>query len=118
LHHFRGRVEAGPETSVDRSADPPLPSERRRAYEPVRDWGQDWLLFPQLSFDASRGLVAGGRVLLTRYGFELDPFESQHNLAAAWSTGLNQPRVEYRGELRTRTPVRGLLYASYSGMDM
>ena len=118
LHHFRGKVEAGPETSVDRSPNPPPPPGRRGIYEPVRDWGSDWLLFPQLSFDANRGLVAGARVLFTRYGFELDPFESQNNLSAAWSTTLNQPRLEYRGELRTRSPVRALLYVSYSGMDM
>ncbi len=118
LHHFRGTVQAGPETSIDRSPDPAPPQGRRGEYEPVRDWGQDWLFFPQLSFDASRGLVAGGRVLLTRYGFELDPFQTQTNLSAAWSTGLNQPWLEYRGELRTRTPVTAVLYASYSGMDM
>ncbi len=31
---------------------------------------------------------------------------------------MNQPRLEYRGELRTRSPVTALLYVSYSGMDM
>ncbi len=116
LHHFQGTVDAGPETAVDRSP-PPAQKEGTAKYEPPRDWGSDWLLFPQLSYDINRGLVAGARAVYTRYGFELNPFSSEHNLSAAWATGLNEPRLEYRGEFRTRSPLRGLLYVYYSGMD-
>lgn len=106
----------------DRFADPsdaeqPLEVDERRHYETTRDWGHDWLFFPQLSFDSSRGLVGGGRALLTRYGFELDPFQYQMNFSAAYATGLIQPRLEYRADVRTRSPVRALLYVLYSGID-
>jgi hypothetical protein len=97
--------------------DAPISDDARRRYETTRDWGHDWLFFPQLSFDSSRGLLAGGRALLTRYGFELDPFEYQMNFAAAYATGLTEPRFEYRADVRTRTPVRALLYVLYSGVD-
>jgi len=53
----------------------------------------------------------------TSYGFQLDPFAAVQNFAAAYSTGTNRPRVEYSLDLRTRSPVRGLLYVAYSGMD-
>src|SRR5262249_22800912 len=52
--------------------------------ETKRDWGYDLLFFPILSYDSTRGLVPGARALLTRYGFELDPFSSQMNFSAAF----------------------------------
>jgi hypothetical protein len=86
-------------------------------YEPVRDWGTDSLFFPQLSYDSDRGLVAGAVLQRTGYGFQLDPFSSVMNFGAAWSTGTSRPRLEYNLDVRTRSPVRGLLYVAYSGMD-
>lgn len=90
----------------------------RARYERFRDWGSDVVFFPQLSFDSTRGLVPGARVELTRYGFGLDPFADQMNFAAAWSTGLNEPRLEYSADIRTPSPVRGRFYAAYSGMEL
>ena len=98
------------------AADPPEDTLQRR-YEPTRDWGSDWLFFPQLAFDSSRGLVAGARALRTGYGFELVPFASQMNFSAAWATGLNQPRLEYRADFRMRAPVHAVVYLLYSGID-
>jgi hypothetical protein len=85
--------------------------------EPTRDWGHDLLFFPQLSYDGTRGLVFGARGLLTRYAFELDPFSSQMNFSAAYATTVQRPRLEYSADLRTHSPVRGLVYLGYSGMD-
>jgi len=118
-------VEPSGEEPRDLFADPsdvkdPPPEEverDRRHYETTRDWGSDWLLFPQLSFDASRGLVAGGRAALSRYGFQLEPFAWQMSVSAAYATALNQPRLEVRADLRTRAPVRAVVYLFYSGMD-
>jgi hypothetical protein len=95
-----------------------LPDDQiHRRYEPVRDWGHDLFFFPQLSFDPTRGLVAGARALLTRFSFGKEPFAEEMNFAAAWSTGTNHPRLEYNADVRTGTPVQVLLYAAYSGMD-
>jgi hypothetical protein len=63
-------------------------------------------------------LVPGARAQLTRYGFERDPFSSQMNLAAAWSTGVNRPRLEYAAELRTRSPITTLVYLAWSGIEV
>jgi hypothetical protein len=99
-------------------ADPRLPEPIRERYEPFRDWGQDLLFFPQFSYDSTRGFVPGARAQLTRYAFGLDPFSSQMNLAAAWSTGVNRPRLEYTAQLRTRSPLTGIVYLAYSGIEL
>ncbi|HEX4381857.1 MAG TPA: hypothetical protein VH083_02870 [Myxococcales bacterium] len=90
----------------------------RTHYQPSRDWGSDLYFFPQLSYDPTRGLVIGATAKRTGYGFELDPFSSQMNFGAAYSTGTNRPRLEYSADFRTRSPIRGLLYMAYSGMDV
>jgi hypothetical protein len=86
-------------------------------FETLRDWGYDLLFFPQLAFDTSRGLVVGATGNLTRYGFELDPFSDRTTLGAVYSSGANQPRVDYTGYFRTRSPISVVAFATYSGID-
>ena len=106
---------------IDPAADDAIPvriaSSPKSGAETVRDWGYDLLFFPFLSYDGTRGLVPGARALLTRYGFELDPFSSQMNFSAAFATTVLRPRLEYSADLRTHSPLRGLFYVGWSGMD-
>ena len=99
-------------------ADPRDPQPTRDRYEPIRDWGQDLLLFPLLSYDSTRGVVPGARAQLTRYGFGREPFSSQQSFAAAWATMVNRPRLEYGAEFRTRSPLGMLVYLAYTGIDV
>jgi len=99
----------------DRTA---IPKDERVRFETLRDWGHDLYFFPQLSYDSSRGLVFGASAILTRFGFELDPFSDQHSFGAAYSTGTNQPRLSYAGNFRTRSPISVLASVSYSGIDL
>jgi len=96
---------------VGRSADV------RARYEVFRDWGRDYLFFPQFSYDGTRGILVGGILQRTAYGFELDPYASLMRFGAAYSTTLNRPRIEYGAEFRTRSPVRVLVYTAYSGIE-
>ena len=91
--------------------------QERRRYEVSRDWGHDALFFPELSYDSIRGLVFGTYLQRTSFGFQREPFASQMSFGAAWSTALNRPRLEYGADFRTRSPVRGLLYVAYSGLE-
>jgi hypothetical protein len=111
-----GAPEPAPGEAEDEVADDEAALQRR--YERFRDWGSDWLVFPQLSYDGTRGLFAGARVQLTQFGFGRDPFADQMSFAAAWSTALNQPRLEYSLDVRTRSPVGALAYVAYSGVDL
>ncbi len=92
--------------------------DERVRYEVFRDWGRDYLFFPQFSYDGTRGLMLGGILQRTGYGFALDPYASQMSFGAAWSTKLSRPRLEYGGDFRTRSPVRPLLYLAYSGIEI
>ncbi len=91
--------------------------EERRQYEVFRDWGHDTLYFPQLSYDATRGLFFGAIAQRTSFGFGLDPYASQQMLGVAYSTKLGQPRIEYGADFRTRSSVQALLYVAYSGVE-
>jgi hypothetical protein len=103
---------------ADEVADSPADEERLSLrYERFRDWGADWLVFPQLSYDGTRGLFAGARLQRTHFGFGRDPFADRMNFAAAWSTALSEPRLEYTLDVRTRSPVGALAYVAYSGID-
>jgi hypothetical protein len=95
----------------------PRASDRAR-YETARDWGHDTLFFPQFSYDSTRGVVPGAIMQRTSWGFDLDPFASQLKLGAAWSTGIGKPRIDFGGDIRTRSPIRGLVYAAYSGIEV
>lgn len=100
---------------IPEAPDPRLGPEDR--FETTRDWGSDLLFFPIASYDSTRGFVAGATGVLTRYGFGRAPYADRMTFSAAWSTGLNQPRIGYNGEFRTRSSVRALLTADYSGFD-
>jgi hypothetical protein len=117
-------IDVSANTSATAVGEPPLPAKANegldaeiRRFEPFRDWGSDLLFYPQLSYDPNRGLVAGARAQLTRFGFGVDPFSSESNFAAAWSTATNRPRLEYSGDFRTAAGPHVLLYLEYTGMD-
>src|SRR5437016_13163992 len=40
------------------------------------------------------------------------------NFAAAWATAVNRPRLEYTAQLRTRSPITGIVYLAYSGIEL
>jgi len=98
--------------------DPREPEPVRARYEPVRDWGRDLLFFPVFSYDSTRGLFPGVRAELTSYGFELHPYASRMDFAAAWATAVSRPRLQYSAEFRTRSPLSVLVSLWYSGVEV
>jgi len=106
-----------PKEQLARALEHDAQAEERIPYEPFRDWGHDSLVFPQLSYDSTRGLFLGAYLQRTSYGFGLDPYGSQMNFGAAYATSLNRPRIEYGADFRTRSPLRGLVYVAYSGIE-
>ncbi|GEJ56580.1 hypothetical protein AMYX_13210 [Anaeromyxobacter diazotrophicus] len=113
----RGTGAAAPPSEEAGDSAPAVPDELHLRYERFRDWGTDHLVFPQLSYDGTRGLFAGARLQRTHFGFGREPFADQMTFAAAWSTGLGEPRLEYQLDLRTQSPFGVLAYVGYSGVD-
>ena len=115
----RARAEASGDDGDEEVTDPAPDHEQRLAarYQRFRDWGTDSLVYPELSYDGTRGLVAGARLERTHFGFGREPFANQMNFAASWSTGLAQPRLEYMLDVRTRSRFGVVAYLAYSGME-
>src|SRR2546426_701761 len=88
-------------------------AERHARYEPFRDWGHDSLVFPQLSYDSTRGLLLGAYLQRTSYGFGLDPYESRMNLCDIPEPGASRVRSRFPHALAAeRPPLR-----RYSGIE-
>lgn len=86
---------------------------------PPRDWGSETLPVPLLGADRDVGLLIGGGVTHTRFGFRKHPYASKHRLLVAWSTGANRPVVGYQGAFRfenARPELR--LDLSLSGIEV
>ncbi len=95
----------------------------RKPYAPPdtaqRDWGNRWLSLLYLSIGPDVGLLAGGGVTYTRYGFRKDPFAERYRLRAGYSTGASTVRVDFRGEWhRVNSPATLILLARASGIDV
>src|SRR2546422_864937 len=85
-------------------------AERHARYEPFRDWGHDSLVFPQLSYDSTRGLLLGAYLQRTSYGFGLDPYESRMNLCDIPEPGASRVRSRFPHALAAeRPPLRRVL---------
>ena len=95
----------------------------RKPYAPsdtaVRDWGNRWLSLLYVSSGPDIGLLAGGGVTYTRYGFRKDPFETRYRLRAGYSTGASTIRADFTGDWRRVNSLVALrLYARASGIDV
>lgn len=95
----------------------------RKPYAPSdtaqRDWGNRWLSLLYLSIGPDVGLLAGGGVTYTRYGFRKDPFAERYRLRAGYATGASTVRVDFRGEWhRVNSPVTFIFLARASGIDV
>lgn len=64
---------------------------------PPRDWGSRTLPIIWASAGPDVGLLVGGGLMWTDYGFRQQPFASQHTLRAAYATGAQTAKAEYLG---------------------
>jgi hypothetical protein len=110
------QVLAGPGTSRDlRPYQAPGDPEDGRPL----DWGRSTVPLPYVSFDRDLGLVVGGGVQLTDYGFRKHPYASRHTVRAGYSTGATSYRADYKGDFRRpNSNARGLLELRASGLEV
>jgi hypothetical protein len=95
-----------------------LPPRKTPTELPPRDWGARTvpLLWAGLAPDV--GVLAGGGLMWTDYGFRQQPYASRHLLRMAYATGAGEGKAEYRGEFRGENRRTYLsLFARASGIE-
>ena len=97
---------------------PPRPTENDVDVVPQRDWGSFAKPVYVGKYHNDPGLVVGGGIDYTRYGFRRYPWASRHVLKGSWGFAAENGDVEYKGDFRTQNPKIGFqLEARYSGLD-
>jgi hypothetical protein len=86
---------------------------------PPRDWGSVTYPVAWASLAPDVGLLLGGGVLITDYGFRQQPWASRHLVRAGYATDAQSGKVEYVGDFRseTRGPWVGV-HAFASGIEV
>ncbi len=86
---------------------------------PPRDWGSWTRLVPWLEADPDFGILLGGGVARTGYGFRRSPYAYTLTLRAGHATGDGWGRLELFGDVRREGSEAHLTAsASYSGIDV
>lgn len=113
-----GAEALGPNIRLNRRAYSTGPKPTPTALPP-RDWGSAWLPFGWARFGPTVGLLAGAGVTFTDYGFRQQPYASRHTIRAGWSTGLQEPVIQYLGIFHGENrPAYFRLLARYSGIEV
>jgi hypothetical protein len=112
----QNRVVAGPGTKEStRPYTPPLDGNGN----PERDWGGETSFLPWIRAGADYGVILGGQLFRTSYGFRKHPYAAQHRLRAGYSTELETGGVRYDYEsLRTDNRLRFDVKAKVSALDL
>jgi hypothetical protein len=112
----QNRVVAGPGTREDtRPYTPPLDASEN----PERDWGADTRFLPWIRAGADYGVILGGELFRTEYGFRKHPYAAEHRLRAGYSTELETGGVRYDYEsLRTDNRARFDVVAKITALDL
>ncbi len=86
---------------------------------PERDWGGETHFLPWVRAGADYGVILGGQLTRTEYGFRKHPFAAEHRLRAGYSTELQTGGVRYDYEsLRTDNRTRFEMTAKVSALDL
>jgi hypothetical protein len=85
-------VIPGPGTKTDdRPYTPPVDANGN----PERDWGTATGVFPWVRAGDELGVLVGGELKRTQYGFRKHPYSHRHGLRLGYSTRLSSARAEY-----------------------
>jgi hypothetical protein len=110
-------VEAGPATRYhERNAPRPF---SWHGEDRTLDWGFTWRPEPVGGYDADRGAVVGGTVVVAQHGFRKQPYANRMTVRAAWSFGLSEPLLDYRHAFREAAFGQDVeIHARVSGMEI
>ena len=113
------RVTAGPGTHWDHRPYPPPPPNKRADWMPARDWGRVTGPLFLASYGSDYGVLVGGSLNTTGYGFRRDPWSDKQSLHVLYSTSESGFRAFYLGQFRyENTPFRLGVGALASGIEI
>jgi hypothetical protein len=96
----QARVTKGPGTHWDRGPYTEPPHTGRAEWIPNRDWGRFTGPLFLLGFGSDTGVLIGGALNTTRYGFRKDPWAEKQSLRVLYSTEETSVRATYLGQFR------------------
>lgn len=96
----QSEIMSGPSTVViTRTFDPPATD--TALYEPVRDYGHDFLPVGIASYNSADGIVAGFGQTIVGYGVKYDPYFYTMKLSLAYATSHKALRADIHSIVRT-----------------
>src|SRR4029453_1054215 len=115
----QAQVTAGPGTDWDRRPYPPPPPNKNASWIPARGWGRVSGPLLALSYGTDYGVLIGGSLNTTGYGFRKDPWSDKQSLKLLYSTKEKTVRGTYVGEFRfENSPLRLGVAALGSGIEV
>lgn len=112
------RVLPGPHTAVDLHPYRAPPIDTNTLGRP-RDWGARAVPFTWLSFGSDIGVLLGGGVEVTRYGFRELPYHTRTRLRAGYATAAAAGRADLVHEVRNFPgQATTTLHVRASGIDV
>ncbi len=114
----QARVTRGPGTHWDRRPYTEPPRTGRAEWIPNRDWGRFTGPLFLLGYGSDNGLLIGGALNTTAYGFRKDPWAEKQSLRVLFSTEETSFRATYQGQFRfENSPLRIGLFGLGSGIE-
>jgi hypothetical protein len=112
----QNQVVRGPGT---KESSRPYQAPVDRAGNPERDWGSVTHFLPWVRAGADYGVILGGQLTRTEYGFRKHPYGAEHRLRVGYSTELRTGGARYDYEsLRTDNRTRFDVSAKVSALDL
>jgi hypothetical protein len=113
------RVIDGPGTVWDKRPYPPPPPSKSADWIPARDWGRETGPLFNMTYGSDYGLLIGGSLNTTGYGFRKDPWSDKQSLKLLYATKEKSFRGTYLGQFRfENSPLRFGLAALGSGVEV
>ncbi len=114
----QARMVPGPGTHWDRRPYLAPPHGGRADWMPQRDWGRFSGPLFLAGYGSDYGLLVGGALNTTAYGFRKDPWAEKQSLRLLYSTAQSSIRGTYLGQFRfENSPWRIALFALGSGIE-
>jgi Omp85 superfamily domain len=113
------RLVEGPGTHWDKRPYPPPPPNKNADWIPARDWGRVTGPFFHLAYSTDYGVLVGGSLNTTGYGFRKYPWSDRQSVKLLYSTTESQFRGTYMGQFRfENSPLRLGIAALGSGIEV